>query len=367
MQQVDFQTQILIVGGGPSGATTARILSQHNISNILIEKNNDFDKPCGGGVKEEIFDEFKIPKDLIIKSIKQFNLKSKKQTVSIDLSHSPFAIVRRNQFDKTLRQLAQKDGTKLLEATFIKCEIKNTYVFSTIKLNDTFYTIKSKYLVGADGVSSKIRSKYFHTQTNKVLTNYCITPDTINLHHCDFYFGDDYAPGEYTWLFPHANDLSFGTVTNNNIVHKLFEKLKKENNYKGKTKGYFIPKWSQENLFYNNRIFLVGDAANQVLPFTYEGIYYVIHSAKILAHAIIKDNPYLYEKEWKNKYYKKFNFFRRLQKIFLSNDFMVNIMLDFFKNKTLQSKALDYWSGKNKPIPLYKIPYKIIKNILLKN
>lgn len=364
MQQIDFETEILIVGGGPSGATLARLLSKQNISNILIEKNHNFDKPCGGGVKEEIFDEFDIPKDLIKKTITQFNLKSQKQTVAINLQKSPIAIVRRNEFDAYLRTLAKNEGTKLLEAIYLTSKRVDSFVMTTIELDKKQYTIKSKYLVGADGVNSKVRKNHFNIKANKVLTNYCITPDTIDLNHCDFYFGDAYAPGEYTWLFPHANDLSFGTATKDKSVRSLFEKLKKQNNYQGKTKGYYIPKWNRENLFYNDKVFLVGDAANQVLPFTYEGLYYVIHSAKILSDAIIKDTPSHYEKEWRETYYKRFNFFRRMQKIFLANDFMVNLMLKFFTKNKLQTKALDYWSGKLKPIPLYKIPYKIIKNLL---
>ena len=365
MDKIDFQTDILIVGGGPSGSTCARILANNDINTILLEKNFNFDKPCGGGVKEKVFKEFNIPISLITKNITLFNLISTKYKVPVDLTASPISIVKRNEFDHALRLLAQQDGANLIEGEFISSVSYHSHIISTVKIDSKIYTIKSNYVVGADGVNSKIKKAHFTNESKKVLTHYCISPNPSNIDYCNFYFDNRYAQGEYTWLFPHSNDISFGTAIKDKSVYKVFKNLKNENNITTKTKGYYIPKWNKEKLFYKNRIFLLGDAANQVLPFTYEGIYYVIQSAKILADSIIINDPESYEKNWNKKYYKRFNFFRRLQKIFLANDFMVHTMLKFFKNKTLQKKALGYWEGNLNPIPIHKIPYKLLKSLFI--
>ena len=361
----DFSTNTLIIGGGPAGSTLARKLSKNNINNILIEKNLSFDKPCGGGIKSIVFNEFDLPIELETKQIVKFNLISKKREMSIDLSKTPISIVLRKEFDKTLRELAQKDGTTLLEARFLSSEFFDDYIVTKIQSADKILLIKSKYLVGADGVKSTVRKEILKDSTNSYLTNYSLI-DKSEIDYCDFYFGKDFAPNEYAWIFPHGDKLSIGSILKDNDAKKTFESFKQKSYKDKKTKGYFIASWNEENIFYKNKTFFVGDATGQILPFTYEGIYFAMKSAHILADAIIQDDPNLYENNWNKIYLKKFRFFKRLQNIFLKNDFFVDLMILLFSNKKLQDKSLGYWEGSLKPISIYKIPFKILKHIFKK-
>lgn len=361
----DFSTNTLIIGGGPAGSTLARKLSKNNIDNILIEKDFTFDKPCGGGIKSIVFHEFDLPKTLETKQIVKFNLINKKKKIPIDLSKTPISIVLRKEFDKTLRELAQKDGTKLLEAKYINSEFFDDFIISKIQTNDKILFIKSKYLVGADGVKSTVRKEILKDNTNSYLTNYSLIENNP-IDYCDFYFGKDFAPNEYAWIFPHGNKLSIGSILKNNDTKEIFKNFKEKKYKHEKTKGYFIASWNEEKIFYKNRTFFVGDAAGQILPFTYEGIYFAMKSALILADSIIKNDPTLYEKNWNKIYLKKFRFFKRLQNIFLRNDFFVNLMILLFSNKKIQEKSLGYWEGSLKPISIYKIPFKLLKYLFKK-
>lgn len=361
----DFSTNTLIIGGGPAGSTLARKLSKNSIDNILIEKNLSFDKPCGGGIKSIAFDEFYLPNTLETKQIVKFNLISKKKKISVDLSKTPISIVLRKEFDKTLRELAQKDGTKLLEARYLSSDFFDDYIVSKIQSAGKTILVKSKYLVGADGVKSTVRKEILKDSTNAHLTNYFLI-ESDNIDYCDFYFGKDFAPNEYAWIFPHGNKLSIGSILKNNDAKRTFEDFKEKTYKNEKTKGYFIASWNEENIFYKNKTFFVGDAAGQILPFTYEGIYFAMKSANILADAIIKNDPFLYEKNWNKIYLKKFRFFKVLQNIFLKNDFFVDSMFLLFSKKKFQEKCLGYWEGSVKPISIYKIPFKILKYIFKK-
>jgi geranylgeranyl diphosphate/geranylgeranyl-bacteriochlorophyllide a reductase len=361
----DFLTNTLIIGGGPAGSTLARKLSKNNIDNILIEKNFTFDKPCGGGIKSIVFNEFDLPKILETKQIVKFNLINKKKKIPIDLSKTPISIVLRKEFDKTLRELAQKDGTKLLEAKYINSESFEDFIISRIQSDNKILLIKSKYLVGADGVKSTVRKEILKDDTNSHLTNYSLIENSP-IDYCDFYFGKDFAPNEYAWVFPHGNKLSIGSILKNNDAKKIFENFKEKTYKNEKTKGYFIASWNEEKIFYKKRTFFVGDAAGQILPFTYEGIYFAMKSAHILADAIIRNDPYLYEKNWNKIYLKKFRLFKRLQNIFLKNDFFVNLMILLFSNKKFQEKSLGYWEGSLKPVSIYKILFKLSKYLFKK-
>jgi len=127
-----------------------------------------------------------------------------------------------------------------------------------------------------------------------------------------------------------------------------------------KPKGYFIPHWKKMTL-YQDRVLYVGDSASLVLPFTYEGIYYALKSGKLAADALLKNDPFLYEKTWNNLYLKKFKFLRILQSIFLKNDWFSTRMSRFYAHERFQRAVLGYWSGSRKPAGFFPTILKVIK------
>ena len=365
-QTYDFTTNILIIGGGPSGSTLARKLSKNKIENILVEKNYNYDKPCGGGVKNIVFEEFNIPKELESKHITKFDLYSPNKKVSVDLTKTPISIVLRKEFDHANRKLAQEEGTKLLNARFIGFKRRKNFIEASLKTKDKIIKVKANYLVGADGVTSSVRKALTNSYPKAILTHYCNIPSD-EMEKCEFYFGKDFAPKEYAWVFPHGDKLSVGTVLREDLdSKKLFKNFKDTivKNDNTKTKGFYIPTWVEDDIFYKDRVFLLGDAAGQVLPFTYEGIYYVMKSADILADAIINDKPEEYETKWNKTYKKRFKFFRRMQGIFLSSTYMSDKMISFFQNEKLQQRGLKYWEGTAKPLGLTETFVKIVKHLI---
>ena len=147
-------------------------------------------------------------------------------------------------------------------------------------------------------------------------------------------------------------------------MYKLFNFLdiKKDE----KIRGYKIPVW-QNPLFYDKRIFYVGDAAGQVLPFTYEGIYYAMKSAKILSEVIIEDADHdSYEKRWNILYLKKFSILKRLEKLFLNHDFMIYLMMKTLEKPKVQKKVLLLWMDQYEVKINLQFFGKILKNIFIK-
>jgi len=316
-----IETNILIVGGGPAGYTAAKYLSKAGIDNILVQRNFDFRKPCGGGIRLDCFDEFEIDKGLIKKFVDEIALVYKETRIEINIQDTPLGIVDRVEFDSYLRNQAEIIGTKLYEAAFVSLEIFDDYIVSKIKKIDEYIEIKSNYVIAADGVNSKIRKQVNGDYVNAILTNYTDL-SSVNYGACEFHFGEEIADKYYAWAFPHASGSNIGTLTDKGKKH--IDNLLVSLNIEEHTKilGYKIPHF-KDNIFYKNRVYFVGDSASQVLPFTYEGIYYAMASAKILADVIIeKKDPSSYEKKWNKKYYKKFSTLRTLQMIFLKDNFI---------------------------------------------
>lgn len=337
-----LETEILVVGGGPAGATVAKYLSLANVPNILIQKKFDFKKPCGGGIRVDAFKEFNLDKKIIQNYVNNIVLAFKEKKIKVDISETPLAIVERRAFDNYLREEAQKAGTELYEGKLIETKIEEDHVLAAVSFKDTIQTIKAKYLIAADGVNSSIRKYINGDRVSALLTNYADLQEN-SLKDCEFHFGANIADKYYAWAFPENGGTNIGTLAKGKkpYMQNFMDSIDVKEN--AKVKGYKIPKFKTP-IFYKDRVFFVGDSAEQVLPFTYEGIYYAMSSAKILAQTLIdKAQPMEYEQRWNAIHLKKFKTLQRLQKIFLCNNLMIAVMMRLYKSKTVQKKMMDLW------------------------
>lgn len=340
-----LKTEVLIVGGGPAGAIAAKYLSKAGVQNILVQRNFGFKKPCGGGIRLDAFDEFEIDKSVIEKYVDTIALVYKDQCIEVDISQTPLGIVDRTTFDARLREDAKDEGTTLLEASFTTLQIEQEYILATILLNGEHQQIKSRYIIAADGVNSKVRRIVNGDYVSSGMTNYADI-ESKSYSQCEFHFGSNIADRYYAWAFPHASGSNIGTLADKgqNYIKNFMHHLGVQEDVK--INGYKIPHF-QNNIFYKDNVFFVGDSASQVLPFTYEGIYYAMSSAKILANVIAeKKPPQSYEQEWKKSHLKRFQTLLRLQNIFLKNDFMISLMMRLYRHKHIQKQVVLFWLGK---------------------
>jgi len=45
----------LIIGGGPAGATVGKYLSKYGYKVAIFQKDLNYNKPCGGGIRADAF------------------------------------------------------------------------------------------------------------------------------------------------------------------------------------------------------------------------------------------------------------------------------------------------------------------------
>jgi len=349
---------VIVVGGGPAGAIAAKYLAKANKKVLLLQKDLKYKKPCGGGLRDDAFKEFEIDRKSITHMVDEIVIESKKEKVNLDISTAPLAIVDRVLFDSSLREDALKSGATLKEAKVTKIQVKSNSVIVLAKEQSQTIEYEAKYIIAADGANSTIRKQMRNEYPSRLLTNYCDV-ESVKSTNCTFYLSSKIAKGAYSWKFPYNNGSDIGLVESNTKNGSLLALLKLlKINETVKVRGFHIPNW-EKPIFYENRVFYVGDSAEQVLPFTYEGIYYAMASAKLLANVIASNaNPSEYEKRWNDKYYKKFSTLKKLQKFFLKNEFTINLMMKALSKPLAQEKLVKLWIGN------YNI--KLDKNFYLK-
>ena len=322
--------KILIIGGGPAGATSAKLLAENFDVTLIQDKN--WDKPCGGGVKSKIFHQFDIPTHTIKHILDTVIIEYKNKKTEIDLKDKNLSIVLRSEFDKTLRDLAQKAGAKLIYGKFKNFENKK----AVIEINKEKILFDYDILIAADGVNSSVRKALGLTSVPKIITHYARI-ETYPLKTCKFFFDKKIGGDYYAWAFPHENKTHIGSVG------ETFEALCEYLDVKAKPKGYFIPTWEENITLQQKNIYFVGDAAGQVMPLSFEGIYYAVHSAKILSDSI--KNNLDYKNEWEKRFLKEFKFMKKLETA-MKKPFLRNLMIKAQNIKKIQNLSVDMWLGK---------------------
>ena len=59
---------VVVVGGGPAGATAATDLTRHGSTVCLLDRAGRI-KPCGGAIPPKLIEEFEIPDSLLVAKI----------------------------------------------------------------------------------------------------------------------------------------------------------------------------------------------------------------------------------------------------------------------------------------------------------
>ncbi len=353
------KTKVLVVGGGPSGTVTASVLAKNGIEVLLTEKKFSFMKPCGGGISPVAFEEFDIPNELIKKQIKKIIMVSPgNNTVEVDLGPKNLFIVERVKFNEFLRERAKAFGAEVFEGSFVSSEKRKNFYLSKIAKGNEEIEIQSEYIIAADGVNSKVRLSQ-GIKLQSVIYTFSEVIEGISTEKCEFWFSAEHAPNFYSWVFPAAEGIHIGTgSTEIKKIRPLLETFKQRRGligYNGIKRIYRIPVW--EGDLYNKRnIIFTGDSAGQVMPLSYEGIYYAMKSGKLAAEAVIEGRAGMYKKTWESTLGKKFMLMKKLSSYFLKNDINAEKLVSIHRRSDVQEVAKTLWllkDSKSKSISKY--------------
>jgi len=311
----ELETEVLIVGAGPAGCSTAFHLSNKKIPHVLIDKASfPRDKICGDALSGKVVQELNRIDRKLIEEIKkdtnsflpsfgvQFvspNGNSVDIPFKTDLStikNAPGYISPRIHFDNFLISKLRTDSTTFLEKTSIE-DIKKGKDGIAAKLinHGDVINIKAKLIVGADGERSIIaRQLGNHKQYDKhfcagVRAYYSNVKGLHQYNFIELHFLPEFLPG-YLWIFPLPNGrvnvgagMLSSSVKKNKVAlrQKLHELLTSHPRFKsrfsdaipeGQTKGWGLPLGSKRRSLSGDHFLLTGDAASIIDPFTGEGI-----------------------------------------------------------------------------------------------
>ncbi len=288
---------LIIVGGGLSGASAGRTAGRKGLSTLLIEKEKfPRYKPCGGAFSSYALSclDFKLPEYVIERNISRVRIHFRDGSVEVGKERNLAVLVSRTVFDNFLLEKARETGIKIRTGEKVLDCIERE---DCVEVRTTDNTYLGRFVLIAEGSNGSLKYK---VRSRDKRTEYCLGlvseipdkdeaimsrfPDTLDIH-----FG--VAQGGYGWIFPHAGYYSVGVVgTAQFFEHPkiVMQKFLQENGFSGEftVHSHIIPVGGIKRVTVNSRFLLSGDAAGFVDAFTGEGMAYAIRSGQLAAEVV---------------------------------------------------------------------------------
>lgn len=285
---------VIIIGGGPAGISAGTVLQKKGYKTCIVDtKVFPRKKLCAGVLTvksrkllQSIFKDLKF-ENMNMKDINKIELLYNCRLIGKYTVNNAYSVIDRTEFDYNLLQYYKAIGGLVFDG---QKNYSIDYDKNTVKLSSG-EKIQYNFLIGADGINSKVRSYVKHTWRASILCFEEFVPNVANEDIIKINFGG--ILGGYSWRIPGKEQIGVGLgefyikgmKRKSNKYKKYFKSqgISEVNNIKGAfvSCGNFIRKPIKNN------VLLVGDAAGLVDAMTGEGIYFAIASGHQAALAII--------------------------------------------------------------------------------
>jgi geranylgeranyl reductase len=295
-----MQYDVVVVGGGPSGATAAEDLARSGHKVAFIDRDGRI-KPCGGAVPPRLIEDFFIPDEQIVAKVNTARMISPTgRQVDIPIENGFVGMVDREHFDEFLRKRAKDAGAHRYTGTFTKIErdADGTHVLYRDKVSGNEMKLTTKLVIGADGARSNVAraeikdgEKIPYVIAYHEIIEAPAATSTYDPARCDVIYDGRISPDFYGWVFPHGQQASvgMGSMIKSVDVKQATADLRAASGLTDcktiRKEGAPIPLKPLDCWDNGKDVVLAGDAAGVVAPSSGEGIYYAMVGGRVAATA----------------------------------------------------------------------------------
>jgi geranylgeranyl reductase family protein len=288
---------VIIIGGGPSGASAGRRAGKLGLKTLLLEKEKfPRYKPCGGGLSEHAISylDFELPQNIVEWEVTGANVIFRDQLVKAHKDHRMSVLVSRDKLDNLLLEKAKETGIQVHTGERVFCcrEMPDS-----VEVETEMNIYQAKFAIVAEGAHGLVKKCVRPADTREeygicVVTEIPAEESEIEArlgNAVELHFG--VASGGYGWIFPHKTYYSVGiggTVKDFPHPKESMLDFLRKNGFNGdyKLHGHKIPVGGIKRKIAGSRVLLSGDAAGFVDAFSGEGLAYAILSGQFAAEVI---------------------------------------------------------------------------------
>ena len=293
---------VVVIGASTAGLYAAEILALHGKKVALFDRkinnNPDLRTYIITPGLERIVPDF--DPNLIRHKTGSIHIQVGEEVRSIQLS-APDLIIERSQLIGNFLSRAKKAGVEILqECEFLGFVGGSKDGLIRIKAGGDEKTIQARYLIGADGVQSRVRDLAEMEAVPQVplMQAEIELPEEWDPDVTKVWFDVNDSPYFY-WLIPDKdNKAVVGLISAPRAnIRLLLDNFLDENafiplSYQSGQAGMFSPRTRTEITLEGLKIYLVGDAAGQVKVTTVGGSVTGFAGARAAAYAILENKPY---------------------------------------------------------------------------
>ncbi len=355
-----MRCDVVVVGAGPAGSMVAKTAADKGLDVILLEKRQEIGDPvrCAEGVSKAGLSRMIKPDPKWIaaevKGARLYAPDGSSIVMSEDKSGDEVGyVLERKIFDRALAMDAARSGAKVMVKTRALDLIRVNGLVKGVRAMryGELLDIEADVVVGADGVESKV-GRWAGIDTTlkprdiEVCAQFLVYDRGIDEDYCEFFLGNEIAPGGYVWSFPKGRNLAnvgLGVIGSRSepgapvkLLRRFVEKRMPEAKIVEMVVGGVPVSGPIERTVADN-VVLVGDAARQSDPITGGGILNAMQAGiiagEVIAEAIASGDTSInglrpYEERWRDSIGKHISKHLDLKEFFikLSDEDLNNLM-----------------------------------------
>jgi flavin-dependent dehydrogenase len=332
---------VIVVGGGPAGATAARTLARAGVTVRVIDRSNfPRNKPCGGGISARALTRFPYLRPALDRiathTVSRLYLEGPGgESTFVESPEAAALMIRRIEFDALLVSLAEEAGAEIVGGAEI-VQARETPAGVSLVARDG-RRFEAAMVIAADGVHSVVAKRLGLNRawpdTSIALDMMEETPRTVlrDLDPSTLWVAYGYDPDRrrpqagrdgastpsvngsqsraaregYAYVFPKRDHVNVGIgyvlghyrSTIDRPPYALQRAFVDDLRDRGVVEGtsarrnftpFLIPVGGPLDRPGSGRVLLAGDAGGFVNAFTAEGIYYAMVSGDLAARAIVE-------------------------------------------------------------------------------
>jgi geranylgeranyl reductase family protein len=290
---------VVVVGGGIAGSVAARFLAERGMKTLLLEKHKTPRNKACSGIQfmylERLVGE-KIPKEALcrnaLRQVEMVMPNGKAMTGRMGMLN-----FWRSTFDGWLNSVAAKHGAEFQdEASLLDFREEEGSVVVKVAGASGEREVATRYLVGADGMSSgirrKLRPEHFGNRPTGATVNYYFKSDTrLDPSTLYMFYNSEFSPLMFAWVYKKDDWWVVGTGADRDLLQyaeRFLKYVEERYSFKGelvRKEGFSSP---MEPSIYlgQGRVLLAGDAAGLVDMYRGLGMDNAALSARFAVKAI---------------------------------------------------------------------------------